>query len=159
MCSRCQQNTRTISDDCVTTKSRNRKIASVIAFFRGQCTIQSACFHSEEPRMSVTAAPLHTFTTTDGRNISTFPMVSECTVAQAARFLDVSEGYVNEMLNAGRVIFRLEDGERLIEWDNLPLPSIRKRNTSLHSICEIFRKRHCYLTVSMPYRRMSLPCC
>ena len=69
--------------------------------------------------MSVVAAPPQTFPTTDGRSIDVFPVASELTVAQAARFLDVSEGYVNEMLNAGRVIFRLEDGERLIEWDSL----------------------------------------
>ena len=47
------------------------------------------------------------------------PAMSGLTVAQAARLLDVPEGYVNEMLNAGRVVFRHEDGERLIEWDSL----------------------------------------
>ena len=69
--------------------------------------------------MSLIAAPLHTFPITDRRDIDTSPAVSECTVSQAARFLDVPEGYINEMLNAGRVEFRLEGGERLIEWDSL----------------------------------------
>ena len=69
--------------------------------------------------MSVTAALPHTFPSIDRRSVDMSPSVSECTVAQAARFLDVPEGYVNEMLNAGRVEFRLEDGERLIEWDSL----------------------------------------
>jgi len=69
--------------------------------------------------MSLTAAPPHTFPTIDRRDIGTSPAVSELTVAQAAEFLDVSEGYVNEMLNAGRVGYRQEDGERLIERDIL----------------------------------------
>ena len=69
--------------------------------------------------MSLTTASHHAFPAIDGQEMDTFPMVSELTVAQAARFLDVSEGYVNEMLNAGRVIFRQESGERLIDWDNL----------------------------------------
>ncbi|MCL2711049.1 MAG: hypothetical protein FWE95_09235 [Planctomycetaceae bacterium] len=69
--------------------------------------------------MSVATAPSHTFPLTNRQSIDTSPAVSECTVAQAARFLDVPEGYVNEMLNAGRVVYRLDDGERLIEWDSL----------------------------------------
>ena len=69
--------------------------------------------------MSLTAAAPPTFPITNNRDIDTFPAESECTVAQAARFLDVSEGYVLEMLNAGRVLFRQENGERLIEWNSL----------------------------------------
>ena len=69
--------------------------------------------------MSLTAASPPVFPTIDGREMDSFPIMSECTVAQAARFLDVSEGYVNEMLNAGRVLFRQENGEYLIDWDNL----------------------------------------
>ena len=69
--------------------------------------------------MSLTAASPHVFSPIDRRETDSFPMVSELTVAQAARFLDVSEGYVNEMLNAGRVLFRQKNGERLIEWNSL----------------------------------------
>jgi len=60
--------------------------------------------------MSATVAPHQVFPITDTRNIDVFPAVSELTVTQAARLLDVPEGYVNEMLNAGRVVFRQEEG-------------------------------------------------
>ena len=69
--------------------------------------------------MSLTIAPPHTFSMPSNRNIDVFPAESENTVAQAARLLNVSEGYINEMLNAGRVVFRQENGERLIEQDCL----------------------------------------
>ena len=48
-----------------------------------------------------------------------FPTVSECTVAQAAQFLGGTEGLVNELLDAGLIASRLEDGEHLIQWDSL----------------------------------------
>ena len=91
-----------------------------IALFRQRCTMEGVeVVHNEEHNMSLTAASPHVFSPIDGRETDSFPMVSELTVAQAARFLDVSEGYVHEMLNAGRVLFRQENGERLIDWDNL----------------------------------------
>jgi len=65
--------------------------------------------------MTLTAAPSHTFPTTDGLGIAMFPTVSECTVAQAAQFLDGTEGLVHELMDAGLIAFRLENGERLIE--------------------------------------------
>jgi len=70
------------------------------------------------------------------------PAVSELTVAQAARFLDVSEGYVHEMLNAGRVVFRLEDGERLIEWDSLRDygQERKRRNEAAESLFRFFEE-------------------
>jgi len=88
-------------------------------FYAASVQYKSGSFHSEEHKMSATVAPPHTFSIADGQSISMSPMVSELTVAQAARLLDVPEGYVNEMLNASRVIFRMEDGERLIEWNSL----------------------------------------
>jgi hypothetical protein len=81
--------------------------------------VLNVLLHSEKSKMSLTAVPLPTFPITDSRNIDTSPAVSECTVAQAAQFLDVSEGYVTEMLNAGRVLYRQENGEHLIEWNSL----------------------------------------
>ena len=69
--------------------------------------------------MSLTAAPLHTFSTIDRRDIDMSPAMSELTVAQAARLIDVSEGLVDELLKAKRVVFRLDDGERLIERNSL----------------------------------------
>ena len=65
-------------------------------------------------------------------------MVSELTVAQVAQFLDVSEGYVNEMLNAGRVLFRQKNGERLIDGDSL-LNYGRERKRSLAAAENLFR--------------------
>ena len=69
--------------------------------------------------MSVTAAPPQTFSTTGSRSIDLSPAVSELTVAQAARFLDMSEGCVNSWLNLGQIAFRQEHGERLIQLDDL----------------------------------------
>ena len=69
--------------------------------------------------MTLTVAPSHIFPTTDGRNIAMFPTVSECTVAQAAQFLDSTEGLVQELMDAGLIAFRLENGERLIEQNSL----------------------------------------
>jgi len=47
------------------------------------------------------------------------PAVSECTVAQAAKFLDVSEGFVDEVLDDNLIKHRLEGGRRLIDWNSL----------------------------------------
>ena len=69
--------------------------------------------------MTLAVASPQIFSTIDAQNIGVFPPMSECTIAQAATFLDVSEGFVNELLNAKRVMFRQENGERLIEWNSL----------------------------------------
>jgi len=69
--------------------------------------------------MTLTVAPSHTFSTTDGRDIAMFPAVSECTVAQAAQFLDGTAGLVHELMDAGLIAFRLENGEHLIERNSL----------------------------------------
>jgi len=76
-------------------------------------------FHSEEHKMSIAAAPSHTFSIIDKRNIGVSPAVSECTVAQAARFLDMSEGCVNELLRDNVIHSRLVAGERLVQWESL----------------------------------------
>jgi len=44
---------------------------------------------------------------------------TECTVAQAAKFLDGSEGLVNELLEAGLITYRLKNSERLVQWASL----------------------------------------
>jgi len=69
--------------------------------------------------MSITTAPSPPFLTTGKQNVSLFPVVSELTVAQAAKMIDVSEGYIDELLKAGFVAFRLENGERLVHRDSL----------------------------------------
>lgn len=68
--------------------------------------------------MSVIAAP-HTFSTTNSQDIGILPTVSELTIAQAAEIIDMSEACVNSWLNLGRIAFRLENGERLIQLDDL----------------------------------------
>ena len=69
--------------------------------------------------MTLNVAPSLTFPTTTGQDVAIFPTISECTVAQAAKFLDVSEGYINEVLDYNRIKHRLEDGRRLIDWNSL----------------------------------------
>ena len=69
--------------------------------------------------MSATVAPPHTFSIADGQSISMSPMVSELTVAQAARLLDMSEGCVNELLRDNIIHSRLVAGERLVQWDSV----------------------------------------
>ena len=68
--------------------------------------------------MSLTMTP-SPFLATEEQSVGLFPMPSELTVAQAAKFLRSSEGYVNEMLNAGHIEFRLENGECLIQRNSL----------------------------------------
>jgi len=54
-----------------------------------------------------------------GQDVDLFPMPSELTVAQAAKYLDGAEGLVEELLNAGQIAFHWENGERLVQWDSL----------------------------------------
>jgi hypothetical protein len=55
----------------------------------------------------------------DGQDVGSFAVSPELTTAQAAWFLRTSEGYINEMLNAGHIAFHLDNGERLIQWESL----------------------------------------
>jgi len=48
-----------------------------------------------------------------------FPAVSECSVAQAAEFLDMSERCLNGLLDAEQIASRLENGERLVQWSSM----------------------------------------
>jgi hypothetical protein len=74
---------------------------------------------NKERKMTLTVAPPHVFPATNRLGTGTLPPVLECTVSQAATLLDVPEGFVNELLNANRVLFRLENGERLIDKNYL----------------------------------------
>jgi len=67
--------------------------------------------------MTLTAIP--SYPVAGSRSFDLFPQPSELTVAQAAEFLDGSEGYVDELLNAGLIVFRLKNGKRLVQWDSL----------------------------------------
>jgi phage antirepressor YoqD-like protein len=46
-------------------------------------------------------------------------MSSELTVAQAAKCLHISEHHLNNLLNAGYIAFRQENGERLVQQDSM----------------------------------------
>jgi hypothetical protein len=54
-----------------------------------------------------------------GQDIDLFPAPSELTFAQAMKFLRMSERRLNDMLDAGHFVFRLENGERLVQMDSL----------------------------------------
>ena len=60
----------------------------------------------------------------DGLDIDLFPMPSELTVAQAVAVLcmsdlNMSERRLNDILDDGKLEFRLENGERFISMDTL----------------------------------------
>ena len=69
--------------------------------------------------MTLTATPTYSFLQTEGQSIPLIPPVPELTVAQAAKFLDGSEGLINELLDDGLIAFRLVKGERLVQRDSL----------------------------------------
>ena len=55
----------------------------------------------------------------DGQDVALFPMPSELTIAQAAKYLDGTEGLVKELLEDGLIKYRLKNGEHLVQWDSL----------------------------------------
>jgi len=103
---------------------------------------ESVRFHNEEHKMSVTAAPPQTFSTTSSRSIDLSPAVSELTVAQAARFLDGTDGLIGELLDAGLIASRMEDGEHLIQWDSLVdfAEEEERRNAAADSLFRFFEE-------------------
>ena len=82
----------------------------------------------------------------DGRDVDMFPMPSELTVAQAARVLDVSEGYIREILEDELIMSRLGNGERLIEYTSLlAYGQERKRmNAALDEMCRMNQEMGLY---------------
>jgi len=62
--------------------------------------------------------PLSPFLAADG-SAGIVYMPTECTVAQAAEFLRMSERRLNDLLDAGRIAFRQENDVRLVQWNNL----------------------------------------
>ena len=87
--------------------------------------------------MSLTIAPSSPFLAT-GDSAAFVHAPTECTVAQAAEFLDVSEDYVDEMLNAERVLFQLKNGRRMIEWNSL-LEYKQRRDFRQAGVAEMVR--------------------
>ena len=88
--------------------------------------------------MIFTAMPSRSFLTTNGQDIELFPILSELTVSQAATYLDGSEGLINELLDAGLITFRLENGERLVQRNSL-LNYAQEERCKLAAANELFR--------------------
>ena len=87
--------------------------------------------------MSLTIAPSSPFLVT-GDSAAFVHAPAECTVTQAAEFLDVSEDYVDEMLKAERILFQLKNGKRMIEWNSL-LEYKQRRDFRLAGVAEMIR--------------------
>jgi hypothetical protein len=91
-----------------------------LVFFRERYTMaKSVRTYISHTDMTATIAPPFPFLATDGQDVDLLPIAVECTVAQAAQFLDRSEGSVHEYLDDNLISFRLENGERLIQWNSL----------------------------------------
>ena len=69
--------------------------------------------------MTLTATPSQPFLATVGQDVDLLSASTEYTVAQAAKFLRMSERHVNDLLDAGYFVFRQENGLRLIRQDSL----------------------------------------
>jgi hypothetical protein len=88
--------------------------------------------------MSLTAVPSSPFLATD-ESTGIIHAQTECTVSQAANFLDMSEGCVNELLETGRIAFRQENGECLLQWNSLL--DYEQRRAGRHAIIEEIIRR------------------
>ena len=79
----------------------------------------NAIFDNDKQKMTLTVTPSSIFPATDGHSIGMSPAVSECTVAQAAEFLDMSERHLNDLLDNDLIASRQENGERLVQWNSM----------------------------------------
>ena len=85
-------------------------------------------FHGEDQDMTLTATLPRSFPVTAGQEVDLYPVSSELTVAQAANHLQTSEKHLNHLLDAEQIVFRLENGVRLIALNNLlEYEQMRKR--------------------------------
>jgi hypothetical protein len=87
--------------------------------------------------MTFTISP--PFEAIDEQDIEMFPSLPELTVAQAAQFLDMSEGCVEGLLDLGILEFRLDDGRRLVQRDRL-LEYESDYRRGLEALAEITRE-------------------
>ena len=88
--------------------------------------------------MALTIPPPTSFLTTAEPNIGVLSMVTECTIAQAAKILDMSEGCVNELLRDETILSRQINGERLVQMDSLLAFEMEYRE-GLETLAEITR--------------------
>ena len=90
--------------------------------------------------MSVTTTPVSPFLATEGYAGMVY-VPTECTVAQAAEFLDMSEACVDDFLNIGRIAFRTVNGKRLVQWKSML--EFKQDWDSKHAACtELIRIFH-----------------
>ena len=91
--------------------------------------------------MSLTITP-SPFLTTDEPCVRVFPMSSELTVAQAAEFLNMSERHLSDLLTAGHIAFRLENGERLVHQNSLVEyeQELERKNAALNELFRLFQE-------------------
>jgi len=89
--------------------------------------------------MTFTAIPSSPFLATTDLNTDLFLTMSECTVAQAAEILDMSEGCVNELLRDKIIASRMLNGNRLVLRDSLLEFEARYRKR-LAAVAEISRE-------------------
>lgn len=54
-----------------------------------------------------------------GVNVEIIPVETELTVSQASEFLRTSERHVNDLLDAGKIAFRMNGSERMVQRDSL----------------------------------------
>ena len=88
--------------------------------------------------MALAVASPQIFSAIDTQNIGVFPPMSECTIAQAATFLDMPERRLNSLLDAGRIASRQENGERLVERNSL-MDYEQRRTTRRAALDEMVR--------------------
>jgi hypothetical protein len=88
--------------------------------------------------MTFTAIPTQPVLATNNQHTDLVSVVSECTVAQAAKILDMSEGCVNELLRDKVITSRLVGDERLVQWDSL-IGYSQERNRRRAILAEMVR--------------------
>ena len=69
--------------------------------------------------MTLAVSPSSVFPATAGLDVGLSSVVSECTVAQAAKFLDISECHLNDLLDNNLIASRQENDERLVQWGSI----------------------------------------
>ncbi|MCL2304798.1 MAG: hypothetical protein FWC43_05585 [Planctomycetaceae bacterium] len=89
--------------------------------------------------MTLTVTSTSPFLMTEGQEMNLFPVSSEVTLSQAARFLKMSEKHLNNLLDIERITFREENGKRMILRNSL-LEYERKREKTRICLDEMVRE-------------------
>ena len=91
--------------------------------------------------LTVTSPPVSSppFLMTEGQEMHLFPVSSEVTLSQAARFPKMSEKHLNNLLDIERIAYREENGKRMILRNSL-LEYERKREKTRLWLDEMVRE-------------------